>query len=86
MKSTLKALVEIISQNIDVLDDALEKRGAAVPSLDEPFTPGSDVANGQPELMVTADLACRAALQLVQIIRLPQLTLLQDAVSVSGFC
>ncbi|KLO13130.1 O-methyltransferase [Schizopora paradoxa] len=81
MKSTLKALVEIISKNIDVLDDALEKRGCPVPSLDDPFTPGSDVANGQPELMVTADLACRAALQLAQIIRLPQLTLLQDSVS-----
>ncbi len=49
---------------------------------DEPFTPGSDVTNGDPQLLATADLACRAALQLVQIIRVPQLTILQDAISV----
>ena len=84
-KSALKSLVEIISQNVDVLDAALEKRGATAPSLDEPFKPGSDIANGQPELMATADIAVRAALQLVQLIRLPQLSVLQDAVSVRTF-
>ncbi|KLO09769.1 O-methyltransferase, partial [Schizopora paradoxa] len=81
MKSTLKSLAEIIMQNVDALDAALAKRGAVAPSLDEPFTPGSDVTNGQRELMVTADFACRAAMQLAQILRVPQLTLIQDAMS-----
>ncbi len=82
MSYTLRSFAEIILKNCDVLDAALEKRGVPVPSLDEPFTPGSDVTNGDPQLLATADLACRAALQLVQIIRVPQLTILQDAISV----
>lgn len=82
MKSTLKALVEIVAQNVDALDAALEQRGASAPSLDQPFTPGSDVTNGQPELMRMVDLASRAALQLVHIIRPPQMTLTENCTSV----
>lgn len=82
MSFTLRSLAEIILKNCDVLDDALEKRGVQVPSLDDPYTFGSDVTDNDPQLLATADLACRAALQLVQIIRVPQLTILQDGLSV----
>ncbi len=82
MKSSLKSLAEIIAQNVDILDAALQKRGGAAPSLDEPFKPGSDVANGQPELAAAADIALRAALQLAQLLRQPQLSIIQDALSV----
>ncbi len=66
MKSSIRALAEFILQNVDTIEEALEKRGAAVPSLDDPFTPGSDIANGQPELMATTELTVRAASQLIQ--------------------
>ncbi len=62
MKSTIRALAEFILQNVDVIEEALEKRGASVPSLDDPFTPGSDIANSQPELMATTELTVRCRL------------------------
>lgn len=82
MKSALKSLAELILQNVDVLEASLKKRGANVPSLDEPAIPGPDVTNGDPELMATNDITCRGAWQILNILRPPQLTLLQDAVSV----
>ena len=81
-KSTIRALAELILQNVDALEEALEKRGASVPSLDDPFTPGSDIANGQPELMATTELTVRAASQLIQTIRLPQYSVIHEALSV----
>ncbi|KLO19077.1 S-adenosyl-L-methionine-dependent methyltransferase [Schizopora paradoxa] len=81
MTFTLRSLAEIILKNCDILDAALEKRGAHVPSLDDPYTPESDVTNNDPQLLATADIACRAALQLVQTIRTPQLTILLDGLS-----
>ncbi len=82
MKSTIRALAEFILQNIDTIEGALDKRGASVPSLDDPFTPGSDIANGQPELMATTEMTVRAAFQLIQTIRLPQYTVIHEALSV----
>ncbi|KLO13212.1 S-adenosyl-L-methionine-dependent methyltransferase [Schizopora paradoxa] len=80
-KSTIRALAELILQNVDALEEALEKRGASVPSLDDPFTPGSDIANGQPELMATTELTVRAASQLIQTIRMPQYSVIHEALS-----
>lgn len=82
MKSSIRALAEFILQNVDTIEDALEKRGASVPSLDDPFTPGSDIANGQPELMATTELTVRAASQLAQILRPPQYSVVHEALSV----
>ncbi|KLO06792.1 hypothetical protein SCHPADRAFT_677279 [Schizopora paradoxa] len=80
-KSTLKALVEIIAQNVDALDAAMEERGVSAPSLDEPFAPGSDVTNGQPQLIQMADLICRAATHLIHVVEPPKLSVLKKCSS-----
>ena len=82
-KSSIRALAELILQNIDTIEDALDKRQASVPSLDDPFTPVSDIANWEPELMATTELTVRAASQLIQTLRLPQYSVIHEALSVS---
>jgi len=81
--SSLKALAELILKNVDVLESDLAKRGVTAPSLDEVFTPGSDFTTSSQEVLQAADTACHAALQLVQTIRTPALSLLQTSFGVS---
>ncbi len=82
MKSSIRALAEFILRNVDIIEDALDKRGASIPSLDDPFTPGSDIANGEPALIETTEMTIRAASQLIQTIRLPQYSVIHEALSV----
>ncbi|KLO13187.1 O-methyltransferase [Schizopora paradoxa] len=81
MKSSIRALAELILKNVDTIEEALNKRQATVPSLDDPFTPESDITYGDPDLMATTELTVRAASQLIQTIRSPQFSIVHEALS-----
>ena len=44
MTTSLKTLAHLILKNCEILDDSCAERGVPVPSLDEPYAPGSDGA------------------------------------------
>ena len=75
MVSTLRSLVDVISRRVDALEADCEKHVIAVPSLDETYSPELDLPRDDPEILKSTNFIIAAALQLVQTLRSPQLTL-----------
>ena len=79
MKSNLKALALLILENVEKLEADCEQRGIEVPSLDEPFVPGSDITSkgSDPVIVDAIATVTNAALQLVHTIRPAMLNLME---------
>lgn len=84
MKSSIRALAELIIENVDVLEADCAGRGVEVPSLLEPFTPGSGFAMDKPEVRKATSVIAAAAQQLVQTVRPPQMNLITTSYGVSS--
>ncbi len=70
MKSTLKALAQLILRNVEVLEADCEKRGLDIPNLEDVYTFGSDILNaGDPEVIKASHEISSAALELANIVR-----------------
>ena len=67
--SPLKALAEMILSNVNALEKNCEERGVAVPSLDGPFIPGTDIMNTAPLVVKRINDINSAASQLMNMIR-----------------
>ncbi|KLO10090.1 S-adenosyl-L-methionine-dependent methyltransferase [Schizopora paradoxa] len=67
--SPLKALAELILSNVNALEKSCEERGVAVPSLDGPFIPGTDIMNADPMVVKKINDINSAASQLMNMIR-----------------
>lgn len=83
MKSSIRALAELILENIDVLEADCAQRNAEVPSLQEPFESGSSFATDKPEVRKASSVIAAAAQQLVQTVRAPEVNLITTAYGVS---
>ncbi|KLO09946.1 S-adenosyl-L-methionine-dependent methyltransferase [Schizopora paradoxa] len=69
MKSSLKALAQLILHNVEILEADCEKRGIDVPSLEDVFTPGSDIINEDPAVLKASHELTSAAYELANIVR-----------------
>ena len=83
MKSTIKALAELILQNVDVFDASIEASGGREPSLDNPYNPEADYPFHNPDVARASDVISAAAMQLIQTVRAPQMCLISESVMVS---
>ncbi len=83
MKSTIKALAELILQNVDVLDASINASGGKEPTLDEPYNPETGYPFHDPEVIKASDVIGAAAMQLLQTVRPPQMCLISESVMVS---
>lgn len=83
MKSSIRALAELILANIDVLEADCAERHADVPSLQEPFETGTGFTTDKPEVRRASSVIAAAAQQLVQAVRAPEVNLMSTAYAVS---
>ncbi len=83
MKSTLKALAQLILQNVDVLDASIQTSGGKEPSLNDPYNPKTDYPYHDPAVLRASDVISAAAVQLLQTVRSPQMCLISESVMVS---
>lgn len=80
--TTLRKLVDIISQSVDAIEASCSQRGITLPPLDEPYTPESDGAYTDPAVLQAAMMACAAASQLSLLVRPAKASLSLYAVEV----
>ncbi len=83
MKSSIRALAELVLQNIDALEADCARRGAEVPSLQDPYQVGSDFTLEDAGVQKASAIIVAAAQQLIQTIQTPQVNLLTSAYAVS---
>ena len=78
----LRSLVDLITQSLDAIEHTTAARGAAFPSLHEPFTRESDAIRSVPEGAAASNLLVSAAAQLIASVRHPGATAITTAVQV----
>lgn len=81
--SSLRALLRIIEQSIEKIEDNCRSRGLSFPLLDEPFTSESDAARRDPIVQYEARLITAASYQLIATVQQPQTTIFTSICSVS---
>jgi hypothetical protein len=81
MASELLALANIITDNVKIIHQIAENKGATHPSLDDLYSPSSanEALTIDPEVLSAALVATSAASQLVATLKLPGLALLDRA-------
>ena len=82
MKSSIRALAELVLDNIDVLEADCARRGADIPSLQDPYKAGTEFTLDDPDVQNASTIIIAAAQQLIQTIQNPQVNLLMTAYSV----
>ena len=82
MKSSIRALAELVLEYIDALEADCARRGAEVPSLLDPYTPGSEFTLEDANVQRASTVIVAAAQQLIQTVQNPQVNLLMTAYSV----
>ncbi|KAI0260406.1 S-adenosyl-L-methionine-dependent methyltransferase [Gloeopeniophorella convolvens] len=75
MSDDLNALVGILTQNVQTLQESYAQKGASFPSLDDPYKPGP--LDNDPEVSATTRLIVAAAFQIIATVRNP-LDTIQD--------
>ena len=86
MVSTLRTLANLIVQQVDTIEAACTKNGHVFPSPDELFSPESEAARGDPEVIRAVTLLCSAANEIALVARHPQATLMMNVLGVSAYC
>ncbi|KLO06094.1 S-adenosyl-L-methionine-dependent methyltransferase [Schizopora paradoxa] len=81
MKSSIRALAELVLKNIDVLEADCAKRGVQEPSLLDPYEPGSEFTVDDGNVQRASTIIVAAAQQLIQTVQSPQTNLLMTAYS-----
>lgn len=87
-KSTIKALAELILQNVDVIDASIHNSDGGEeqePSLDKPYNPEMDYPFHDPDVANASYIISAAAMQLLMTVRAPQMCLLSESVMVSNY-
>jgi len=79
MKSSIRALAELVLQNIDALEADCARRGAEVPSLQDPYQLGTDFTLEDAGVQKASTIIVAAAQQLIQTVQTPQVNLLTSA-------
>lgn len=80
----LRALGNIVAESIRKIEESCSKRDVTLPSLITPFAPESELANDDPVVrQASADIIAAAA-QLTALLRPPPVTLMTQAIGVSG--
>lgn len=82
MKSSIRALAELVLQNIDTLEADCARRGADIPSLQDPYKAGTEFTLEDADVQNASTIIIAAAQQLIQTIQSPQVNLLMNAYSV----
>lgn len=85
MKSTLRALADIITQCVDTIESICATRGVEFPDLDDPVRPGSEEICQDPEVAKAASMICAATQQLGLVVRPPFSSILMQSTGV-GSC
>lgn len=80
--TTLRKLVDLLSQSVDVIEKSYSQRGLSLPSLDDPYTPDSDAVYQDTVVLQAATLASAAASQLQLLMRPAKATLTLYAIEV----
>ncbi|KAJ7575531.1 S-adenosyl-L-methionine-dependent methyltransferase [Mycena floridula] len=75
MTSSLRALVDIINKNIEILEKTCEANGTAIPDLNAPFHPASEAFRADPGVAEAANVTIAAAHQLAAILTPPPVAL-----------
>lgn len=83
MKSTIRALAELVLQNIDALEADCSRRGVEAPSLRDPYKPGSEFSLNDIDVQKASTVIVAAAQQLINTVQPPQVNLVMTAYSVS---
>ena len=83
MTSTIRALAELILQNIGPLEADCARRGVEAPSMKEPFKPGSEFSLNDVDVQKASTVIVAAAQQLINTVQPPQVNLVMTAYSVS---
>lgn len=73
--TSLRKLVDLLSQSVDIIEAAYSKRGHSPTSLDEIYTPESDAAYQDPAVLQASTIASAAATQLQLLVRPAKATL-----------
>ncbi|KLO06095.1 S-adenosyl-L-methionine-dependent methyltransferase [Schizopora paradoxa] len=81
MTSTIRALAEVILQNIDALEADCARRGVEAPSMKEPFKPGSEFSLNDADVQKASTVIVAAAQQLINTVQPPQVNLVMTAYS-----
>ncbi len=84
MKTTIRALAELVLQNIDALEADCTVATPKVPSLQDPYAIGTDFTLEDADVQKASTVIVAAAQQLIQTIQTPQVNLLMTAYSVSS--
>nr|GAT49961.1 S-adenosyl-L-methionine-dependent methyltransferase [Mycena chlorophos] len=73
--STIRQLLQILTEAVDTLEAACQSAAVAIPDLCDPFTPASEAFREVPKAAEAASLIGAAALQLEAIVTPPQISL-----------
>lgn len=82
MISTLRALANLIVQQVDLIESTCEEKGLSLPSVDEPFSPQAETARNDPQISRAVTLLSAAANEIALVARPPQATVLMKALGV----
>lgn len=85
MISTLRALANLIVQQVDLIESTCEEKGLSLPSVDEPFSPQAETARNDPQISRAVTLLSAAANEIALVARPPQATVLMKALGVCHF-
>ncbi|KAJ7067487.1 S-adenosyl-L-methionine-dependent methyltransferase [Mycena amicta] len=75
MSTSIRQLLDILTQSVEALESACQSAGVAVPDLHEPFAPPSEAFRAVPGAAEAASIIGAAALQLEAIVTPPQISL-----------
>jgi hypothetical protein len=85
--SHLRQLVQIITENIDTIEQLAHEQGVSHPTIDDLFDSknAGEKFTFQPDVVQASKLATSAASQLIATLKLPGFTLLDRSASVRWF-
>lgn len=85
MASTLRALANLIVQQVDLIESTCVEKGLSLPSVDERFSPQAETARNDPRILRAVTLLSAAANEIALVARPPQATVLMKALGVCHF-
>jgi outer membrane protein TolC len=83
METYLRNLSNIVSSQVQEIESLLKKKNLTFPSPNEPFTPPSEAARQDPEILTAISNLAAAADQLATVTRQPHQPLLECATAVN---
>lgn len=72
MSSTLRQLLELMTQSVETLERICDETGTSVPDLDKPYTPASDAFRRNPIAGEAANIITATAYHMAAIVSPPK--------------